>query len=231
MAPGVVDLLEVIAIQEQQGGIHLCRSVIHQRRDTAAECGAVRQPGERIVHRGAHQLCVPGLQLELPLLHFVEQTVEILPKAMELFDTLLFDAAREITVRFNVMHHVGDILQCGDDSVVQRTGNGQRHKSGEKNTASQHGKRRPEEMANQAVARGNAHFTNHLAVMHHGLCGRDGEQHATDQRAQGIGIIIRGPRPVGKTLLMDVEHLGNGKLPLSTQCGKRFISGGGIIKY
>ena len=79
---------------------------------------------------------------------------------MKFFDTAVFHPAGEISVRAHVMHDVGNVLQRRDHSTMQRLGNDERDDGGKENAASQYGKRRPDEMADQTVTRGKANFAD-----------------------------------------------------------------------
>ncbi|MNE15679.1 hypothetical protein D3C80_1085980 [compost metagenome] len=61
MAPCVVNELKVIAIKKQQSGVGLRRSVFHQRRNAVAEGGTICETGQRVMHRGSHQLRISRL--------------------------------------------------------------------------------------------------------------------------------------------------------------------------
>ena len=170
------------------------------------------------------------LKLKLPLLHLIQEAVEVFTKLVKFFDTPIFHPSGEITICADVMHHIGDVLQGSDHAVMQRVGNGDRDDGGKKNTAGKNGKRHPDEVANQAVTRGKANFADHRTVMHDWLCNRYREKPAADQCAQRVVIIIRIPRPVCKTLFVYVNNFCYGKLPLLTQGCEGFVGGQRIVE-
>ena len=91
------------------------------------------------MHGGTHQLGILLLQPQLPLFHFIQQTVEIFTKAMKFFDTSFFYPPREVAILTGVMNHIGDVLYLFDHAMMQGSRNGERNDRSKKNAAGEYG--------------------------------------------------------------------------------------------
>ncbi|MNC27168.1 hypothetical protein D3C75_753320 [compost metagenome] len=120
MAEGVVDLLEVVAVEEKQRQVILLPFCIaHAAAQAPLEEGAVGQAGQAVVAGLVRQGLVFALQVALPHLQFVQQGVEVIAQFVELGNRRFRHAPVETALAAGGVGDTGQATQRADDIAEQ----------------------------------------------------------------------------------------------------------------